>query len=121
MGCSNYTLCSALRNQTGLTSFLTAEIGAVGVISTYAKVFGGRGYLYSPSQAPDFVANVLSNGSEYTKLIAEPNGFDQSIHDSLVKSTHALGKVSMTHAQDYETYEVAIQSKTDGIQHVPVR
>ena len=73
----------------------------------------------SPSQAPEFVANVFGNASEYMKLIAEPNGFDQSIHDALVKSTHALGKVAMTHAQDYESYEVAIQSKTDGIQHVP--
>jgi len=32
---------------------------------------------------------------------AEPNGFDQAIQDALVSATHALGRVFMTHAQDY--------------------
>jgi imidazolonepropionase-like amidohydrolase len=119
MGCSNYTLCSALRNQIGLTSFFTAGEGAVAPNSTHATVFGSKGFVYSPSQAPQFVANVFGNGSEYMKLISEPNGFNQAIHNALVSATHALGKVSMTHAQDYSSYEVAIRSRTNGIQHVP--
>lgn len=119
MGCTNYTLCSALRDQLGLTSFLTAGEGAVAPNSTHATAFGSRGLVYSPSQAPAFVANVFGNGSNYMKIIAEPNGFDQATHDALVSATHALGKVSMTHAQDYASYEVAIRSRTDGIQHVP--
>jgi imidazolonepropionase-like amidohydrolase len=119
MGCSNYTLCSALRNQVGLTSFFTAGEGAVAPNSTHATVFASRGFVYSPSQAQQFVANVFGNGSEYMKLISEPNGFDQAIHDALVNATHALGKVSMTHAQDYGSYEVAIRSRTNGLQHVP--
>ena len=53
------------------------------------------------------------------KLISEPNGFNQATHDALVNATHAISKVAMTHAQDYGSYEVAIRSKTDGIQHVP--
>jgi imidazolonepropionase-like amidohydrolase len=119
MGCSNYTLCSALRNQIGLTSFFTAGEGAVAPNSTHATVFGATGLVYSISQAPQFVANVFGNGSEYLKLISEPDGFNQAIHDALVSATHALGKVSMTHAQDYGSYEVAIRSRTNGLQHVP--
>lgn len=119
MGCSNYTLCSALRDQVGLTSFFTAGEGAVAPNSTHAKVFQSRGYVYSPSQAPQFVANVFGNGSEYLKIISEADGFNQAIHDALVSSAHKLGKVTMTHAQDYDSYEVAIRSKTDGLQHVP--
>jgi hypothetical protein len=119
MGCSDYTLCSALRDQIGLTSFFTAGEGAVAPNSTHATAFGSTGLVYSPSQAPEFVANVFGNGSNYMKLIAEPNGFSQAIHDALVNATHALGKVSMTHAQDYNSYEVAIRSRTNGIQHVP--
>jgi imidazolonepropionase-like amidohydrolase len=119
MGCSNYTLCAALREQVGLTSFFTAGEGAVAPNSTHERVFGGTGFVHSPSQAPDFVANVFGNGSEYIKLIAESDGFDQATHDALVQATHTLGKVSMTHAQDYASYEVAIRSKTNGIQHVP--
>jgi imidazolonepropionase-like amidohydrolase len=53
------------------------------------------------------------------KLIAEGNGFGQATHDALVHVTHALGKASMTHCQDYASYEVAIRSKTNGLQHVP--
>ncbi|TVY27438.1 hypothetical protein LHYA1_G003233 [Lachnellula hyalina] len=119
MGCTNYTLCAALRNQVGLTTFFTAGEGAVARNSTHATVFGATGFVNSPSEAPEFVANVFGNGSEYMKLIAEPNGFNQATHDALVSATHALGKVAMTHAQDYGSYEVAIRSRTNGIQHVP--
>lgn len=119
MGCSNYTLCAALREQIGLTSFFTAGIGAVGPNSTHAKIFGATGFVTTPLQAPGFVSNVFGNGSNYMKLIAESNGFSQEIHNALVSATHAAGKVAMTHAQDYDSYEVAIKSKTDGIQHVP--
>jgi imidazolonepropionase-like amidohydrolase len=119
MGCMNYTLCSAFRDQVGLTSFFSGGESAVAPNSTHATLFGPQGSVYSSSQASQFVAHVFGNGSDYMKLIAEPNGFDQNIHDALVSATHALGKVSMTHAQDYGSYGVAINSRTDGIQHVP--
>jgi imidazolonepropionase-like amidohydrolase len=119
MGCSNYTLCSAFREQIGLTSFFTAGEGAVAPNSTHAKVFGATGFVHSPNQAPEFVAEVFENGSDYMKLIAEGDGFNQATHNALVSATHALGKVSMTHCQDFASYEVAIRSKTDGLQHVP--
>lgn len=119
MGCTNYTLCSALRDQIGLTSFITAGEGAVAPNSTHATVFGAKGFVNLPSQAPQFVANVFGNGSNFMKIISEPSGFNQAIHDALVSTTHALGKVAMTHAQDYGSYEVAIRSKTNGLQHVP--
>ncbi|OBT66782.1 hypothetical protein VE03_04001 [Pseudogymnoascus sp. 23342-1-I1] len=119
MGCTNYTLCSALRDQTGLTSFITAGEGAVAPNSTHATVFGAKGFVNSPAQAPQFVENVFGNGSNFIKIISEPNGFNQAIHDVLVRTTHSLGKTAMTHAQDYGSYEVAIRSKTNGLQHVP--
>lgn len=119
MGCDNYTLCSAFREQVGLTSFFSAGESAVAPNSTHATVFGVKSLVHSPSQAPEFVADVFKSGSDYMKLIAESNGFNQATHNALVSATHALGKVSMTHAQDYASYQVAIGSKTNGIQHVP--
>jgi imidazolonepropionase-like amidohydrolase len=119
MGCSNYTLCKYLSAQAGLTSVFNAGNGAVAPHSTHAVAFGSRGYVNSTAEAQPFVADVFGNGSDYMKLIAEPNGFSQAIHDALVDATHALGKVTMTHAQDFGSYEVAILSRTDGIQHVP--
>lgn len=114
-------LCAALGSQAGLTSFFTAGEGAVAPNSTHATVFGSPGLVFSSSQAPAFVANVFGNGSNYMKIISEPNGFNQATYDALVRATHVLGKVGMTHAQDYGSYEVAIyscRSWTDGIQHV---
>lgn len=68
MGCANYTLCAAMRAQTGLTSFYTAGDGAVAPNSTHAKAFYARGYVNSSAQASEFVANVFANGSEYMKV-----------------------------------------------------
>ncbi|KAK3616752.1 hypothetical protein LTR56_025744 [Elasticomyces elasticus] len=119
MGCDNYTLCAALREQPGLTSVFNAGQAAVKPNSTHATVFGAHGYVTSPSQAEEFVAAVFGNGSDYMKLISESNGFGQDIHDALVNATHAQGGVSMTHAQDHAGYEVAVASRTDGLQHVP--
>lgn len=75
--------------------------------------------MFSPSQAPQLVGNVFGNGSDYMKIISERNGFNQATHDALVTASHTLGKVTMTHAENYDSYEVAILSRTDGIQHVP--
>ncbi|KAK5745027.1 hypothetical protein LTR17_001778 [Elasticomyces elasticus] len=128
MGCDNYTLCAAFREQPGLTSVFSAGQAAVKPNSTHATVFGAHGYVTSPSQAGAFVDAVFGNGSDYVqafpndsqmKLISESNGFGQDIHDALVNATHAQGRVSMTHAQDHNSYLVAVASRTDGLQHVP--
>ena len=119
MGCSNYTLCAAMREQVSLTSFFTAGETAAAPNSTHATVFGAQLLVTSPSQAPEIVGQVFGNGSNYMKLISESNGFNQATHDAIVDATHALGHTSMTHAQDYASYEVAIRSGTDGLQHLP--
>jgi imidazolonepropionase-like amidohydrolase len=121
MNCQNYTLCNYLRNQVGLTSLFTAGIAAVAPNSTHAKLFSvpGNPQISSPSQAPQFVDNVFRNGSDYMKLVSESSGFDQATHNTLVNATHALGKQAMTHAADLASYQVAITSKTNGLQHIP--
>ncbi|KAK5690980.1 hypothetical protein LTR17_025792 [Elasticomyces elasticus] len=119
MGCDNYTLCAALREQLGLTSVFNVGQAAVKPKSTHATVFGAHGYVTSSSQAEGFVRSVFGNGSDYMKLISESNGFGQDINDALVNATYAQGGVSMTHAQDHQSYKVAVASRTDGLQHVP--
>ncbi|KAL6884412.1 hydrolase [Trichoderma evansii] len=103
MGCDNHT----------------AGESAVTLNNIHATVFGAKGLVHSPSQVQEFVADVFRNGSDYMKLVAELNGFNQATQNAIVDVTHALGKVSMTRAQDYASYEVAIVSKINGIQHVP--
>lgn len=119
MGCTNYSLCAAMRNQTGLTTIFSGGQSAAAPNSTHATVFGAKGLVYAPSQAMQFADAVFGNGSDFMKIISEPDGFDQATHDAIIRATKALGKHSMTHAQDFGSYEVAIRSGTDGIQHVP--
>lgn len=71
MGCTNYTLCAALRHQIRLTSFITDGEAAVAPNSTHAKVFRAKGIVNL-----QFLANVFGNGSNFMKIISEPDSFN---------------------------------------------
>jgi imidazolonepropionase-like amidohydrolase len=122
MSCPSYPLCESLRNQVGLTSFFTGGRAATAPNSSHAILFNvpKNELVSSPSQAPQFVANVFNNGSDFMKLVAESNGLDQNTQNALVAETHKLGKKAMTHAADFHSYNQAIISKTNGIQHIPL-
>lgn len=101
------------------TSFFTAGYPAVAPNSTHALFLPLKpeSQISSTSQA-SFVSGVFNNTSSWVKLLAESNGLSQEIQNALVSSTHALGKQSMTHAVDIHSYNQAILSKIDGIQHM---
>ncbi|KAN0096215.1 hypothetical protein V8E51_015020 [Hyaloscypha variabilis] len=74
MGCGNYTLCSALGDQIGLTSYFGAVLEAVASNSTHAMVVRSKGFVIAPAQAPEFVANVFGNGSDYMQIMQNRMG-----------------------------------------------
>ncbi len=77
----------------------------------------------NPSDASWFVANRVGNGSDHIKLIAEGgNGprMTQAEHNALVAVSHQYGMKVMTHTADYASYQIAITSSTNIIQHIPV-
>lgn len=120
--CQNYQFCSSMRDQTGIASFFTAGLSAKGPGSSHANNSDAPldQLIWEPSQAPAYVQNVFGNGSDWLKIVSEQNGPDQDTQDSLVLYAHALGRKVNTHAADLASYIMAIVSKADGPQHIPL-
>ena len=121
MNCPNAKFCESLRNQTGVTSFFTANQGIVGLNSPHAKIFSvaPQACINSTDEAPQFVNWGIGNQSDWIKIVAEPDGPSQAEHNALVAYSHQKGLFVTTHASDSPSYQQAIDSKTDGIQHTP--
>lgn len=120
--CQDYEYCSSMRGQTGLTSFFTAGLSAKGPGSSHANNSDAplNQLIWEPSQAPTFVQNVFGNGSDWLKIVSEQNGPDQDTQNALVLYAHSLGRKVCTHAADLASYIMAIVSKSDGPQHIPL-
>jgi imidazolonepropionase-like amidohydrolase len=127
MGCANYTLCKYLRSYSqsdiglGIASFFFAGQAAVGSGATRGPVFASQPGepVYPYTNATERVEYAYRNGSNYYKLISEPNGLSDAMQAALVQATHGFGMQAMTHAADIKAYEQAIVSMTDVIQHIP--
>lgn len=121
MACYSYPQLAAIRNQPGLTSIFSAGFPAVGPGSDHARQhnLSDSETIHNVSQAQEWVSWAYNNGSDYMKITAEGNGPNQETQNAMVKDSHVLGMKSMTHASLVQTYQQAITSKTDGIQHTP--
>lgn len=120
--CQNYEFCASMRGQTGLTEFLTAGLSAKGPGSSHANNSDSRlnKLIWDPTQAPEFVDSVFGNGSDWLKIVSEENGPNQATQNALVLNAHARGRKVNTHAADLESYIMAVVSKADGPQHMPL-
>ena len=120
MSCAPESACGTLRGQTGLADFYTAGLLATSPNGSHAKLPSSLGQLInSPLDAAEFIANRVGNGSDYIKLVAEPNGMTQQEHDALVSTAHASGMQVMTHTTQFAAYQQAVASGADNIQHIP--
>lgn len=121
MSCKNYTACELLRDQAGLTDFYSAGIPAQGLNSSHAiNMKTPADQLVYPDSNPEQLVDwAIGNNSDYYKITVERNGPSQEMQIGLVNAAHALGKQTMSHAADIESYLQAITSGTDGIQHTP--
>lgn len=120
--CQDYDFCASMRSQTGLTSFFTAGLSAKGPGSSHANNSDSPldKLIWDPSQAQGYVDNVFGSGSDWLKIVSEENGPDQVTQNALVLNAHGLGKQVNTHAADLESYIMAIISKSNGPQHMPL-
>ncbi|KAL1610622.1 hypothetical protein SLS60_002292 [Paraconiothyrium brasiliense] len=121
MSCFNYTACNMFRGHTGLCDFYTAGASAVGNGSSHSKQFNvPPSLLWFPnSDAVEYVDNAFNNGSDYYKITVEENGPTLSAQVALVQAVHSLGKQVMSHAATIKNYYQAIESGTNGPQHIP--
>lgn len=127
MACRNYTECNALREfpkspeGAGLAELFSAGIGATGPGSRHALIFNlpPDELIHEFDDPAAVIGSAFGNGSDYYKLCAEPNGPSQEMQNALVSEAHKLGKQTMTHAADTVAFLEAVESQTDGLQHIP--
>ncbi|MCJ1454904.1 hypothetical protein MMC28_005257 [Mycoblastus sanguinarius] len=120
MACQPEPVCNTLRGQTGLSDFYSAGNVATSPNSTHANLLQLPPNLLinSLSDASWFVSDRIGNGSDYIKLVAEPGGMTQQEHNVLVYTAHSSGMQVMTHTGSFDSYQQAIESQSDIIQHI---
>ncbi|KAJ9143708.1 Amidohydrolase [Pleurostoma richardsiae] len=129
MACYNYTQCHTLSNfpntpeGAGLATLYSSGIAANSPL-TPNNFNGGysltaASYLSEDGDPAAYIDWAFNNGSDYYKIVVKQPGLSQRLQDGLVAEAHRLGKLTMTHASQLESYLMAVQSDTDGIQHIP--
>ena len=114
-------LMHSLRGQVGLTDIRTAGIPATAAGSIHARFLGLPlvAMVESPEEASRFVADRISEGSDYIKLIADIPGPTQPTLNSLAAAAHQQGKLSIAHAATYGPFAMAQEAKVDVVTHSP--
>ncbi|KAK0615373.1 hypothetical protein B0T17DRAFT_620161 [Bombardia bombarda] len=122
MACYNYTACDELRHHglAGIASYISAGIPVISPGSQHSKTFAlpDTFLLKSTDDPTAAVSYSFGNGSDFFKIVAEPNGPSQDMQNALVAAVHKLGKQAMTHAAYTHDWAQAAMSNTDGIQHI---
>jgi imidazolonepropionase-like amidohydrolase len=123
MNCANYTQCDIMARQPGLATFLRAGRAAVGNGSLHEKQDPTRPkdtLIYPSTDVAQWTEWQFGNGSDYMKIAAEVDGPSTQQQIEIVQLTRArYRRQTMTHAAAVMSYAQAVESQTDGIQHVP--
>ena len=122
MACWPASLVNSLRHKSGLTDIRSAGVPAVAPtdLQTQLPGFPQSQIVTSASQARQFVANRVSEGSDYIKLIVDVPGLDQATLNALTSAAHAYGKQVMAHATSGAAVAEALQAGVDMVHHVPL-
>ncbi|KAJ3766871.1 hypothetical protein FB446DRAFT_793706 [Lentinula raphanica] len=125
MACYDQEKCGGMKDQGGLTTdLLSSGIPAISPKTAHARLAsfltsGSKELLLQPdSDIPTLVQTAFRNGADFYKIVAEENGPSVERQKEIIREVHKLGKQTMTHASHPEHYIQAIESGTDGIQHV---
>lgn len=123
MNCGNATQCDIMRHQPGLAQFFSAGRSAVGKNSSHEATDPTRPkgtLIYPNTNVTQFVMTQFDSGADFHKITAEVNGPSTQQQIDMIHAAHAMyQKQTMTHASSVLGYEQAVDSMTDGIQHVP--
>ncbi|MEO7015796.1 MAG: amidohydrolase family protein [Leifsonia sp.] len=84
--------------------------------------------LSAPEEADDFVANRVSEGSDYLKIIIDDGdllGFPRptlspEIVQALVAAAHRRGLLAIVHVLDHRAARAAAEAGADGLAHLPL-
>ncbi|KAK6062542.1 Adenine deaminase 2-like protein 2 [Seiridium cupressi] len=112
-----------MRISQGLASFIHAGRSAVGNGSLHEKQDPTRPQdtlIYPDTDVAQWTSWQFGNVSDFMKITAEVNGPSTQQQTGIVRLTHSqYQNQTMTHASEIAGYDQAVDSMTDGIQHVP--
>ncbi len=113
-----------LRDLSGLTRFRSAGTSAIAPGSLHDQMIPHRpeALISGPDQAEQWVADRVTEGSDYIKMVVGSPGADhsQATLDALVASARAHGKLTVAHAAAFEAVTKAQQAGVSVLTHVPL-
>ncbi|MFE3988918.1 amidohydrolase family protein [Nocardia tengchongensis] len=125
MGSVDTALIAALRARTATTTVRSAGAPIIGSAGVHAQVPGIAevGIISGPEHAETMVAQRVSAGSDYIKVILEApgeGGPDADTAKAVVTAAHAHNLRVIAHASTPGAYAMAIDAGADILTHVPI-
>ena len=122
MGTWPLSLLQSLRDKPGVTNIRSSGIPATAPGSRHSHIPGRPKEMLvsNASEATQFVADRVAEGSDYIKIIADIPGPDQSTLNALVAAAHDHGKIAIAHAVTHKAASMAQQAKVDVLTHAPL-
>ncbi|WP_433594458.1 amidohydrolase family protein [Nocardia sp. CA-145437] len=125
MGSVDTALIERARARTATTTVRCAGAPIIGSAGVHAHVPGiaDVGIIRHPDQAEAMVAQRVSAGSDYIKLILEApgeGGPDTDTAKAVVTAAHARGLTVVAHTSTPGAYAMAIDAGVDALTHVPI-
>ena len=121
MGTKDLKVFQALRGGVGNCDIRSAGIPAMpaGSRHTSKPGFPRRLIVANPDDAQGFVADRISDGADYIKVMLEAEGPDQDTVNAVAAEARAQGRKTIAHATTSDTVEKAVGAKVDVVTHVP--
>ena len=112
---------NALRGRVGMTDIRSPGLPATspGSIHSLILPFAQDDLVSSPSDAARFIANRVSEGVDYIKVIADVPGPDQTTLNALVAAAHEHKKLVIAHASYFSPFSTAQDAGVDVVTHAP--
>ena len=122
MACRPPSLVDSLRGHTGLTDIRSPGQPAASPLAKHTKLmkFPADLLVSNPEDAAKFVADRVSEGSDYIKIICAIPGHDQSTLNALVAAAHEHNKLTIAHAADFGSFNMAQAAQVDMVTHAPL-
>ena len=122
MGCWPPDRVNSLRARVGLTDILSAGTGATSPGSRHSRLADRpkEAVVANATEAAHYVAQCVSQGSDYIKIIADVPGPDQSTLNALVTAAREHGKLSIAHAVSNAAFAMSQEAKVDMVTHIPM-
>jgi imidazolonepropionase-like amidohydrolase len=102
----------------------SSGVGATAPGGHPSMIYGPFPTLTAPSQAEQFVAERIAEGSDYLKIISGTGGLWPSLDNETVKAlvtaAHARGLVVVAHVSSTAGVEQVVTAGVDVVAHVPV-